>query len=84
MKKVYNLSCVKSEGSDGKTYWQNVGIMIEKDNGKMSIHLDCIPVGNWDGWITINEKKPRDENYQSHKSQVYDDNKGVEEDDIPF
>ena len=38
------------DGQDGKTHWDRVGILIQ-DGDKCSIHLDVIPVGEWNGWL---------------------------------
>ena len=37
-------------GTDGKKVWLKVGVFIEKENGKLSVKLDAIPIG-FDGWI---------------------------------
>ena len=38
----YNLS-VPREGKDGKTYWDKVGVMFERDKGGFSIRLSLFP-----------------------------------------
>lgn len=38
----YNLS-VPREGKDGKTFWDKVGVMFERDKGGFSIRLSLFP-----------------------------------------
>ncbi len=54
--KVYDLLWKKSE-DNGKARWERVGVLITKDDGKMSIKVDLIPVSNWDGWLVVAERK---------------------------
>ncbi|OCC14766.1 hypothetical protein DBT_1826 [Dissulfuribacter thermophilus] len=36
-------------------------VLIEKDNGKMSVKLDTVPVsGQWDGLLVVSERRDRD------------------------
>ena len=32
------------EGSDGKTYWSNLGVMWQNDQGKYSLTFNALPV----------------------------------------
>jgi hypothetical protein len=59
MQKIYDLLWKKSE-ENGKALWEKVGIMIEKNNGKRSLKLDLMPMGTWDGWLVVSEKKTKD------------------------
>lgn len=45
-----------------KKRYQKVGSFFDKD-GNMSIKLDSVPVGNWDGWLSI--KPPLDNTRQN-------------------
>lgn len=51
-----------SEGNE-KTRWTTLGALFEKDNGKMSLKLESMPVGTeWDGWASVfpdDEEKPK-------------------------
>jgi hypothetical protein len=49
---IYNVS-YGSEGAEGKIHWLNCGILIVKDDGKMSIKLNCLPVGECTGWFGV-------------------------------
>lgn len=31
--------------------------MMENEDGKKSVKLDLIPVGSWDGWLVVAERK---------------------------
>lgn len=51
----------KIEGKD-KPRYHNVGILLIKDDGKMSIKLNTIPAGNtWNGWLSVFNQKPKEE-----------------------
>ncbi|MBI5634950.1 MAG: hypothetical protein HZA15_15895 [Nitrospirae bacterium] len=60
--KVYDLLWKKAEDEKtGKARWEKVGVLIEKDEGKMSVKIDLIPATNWDGWLVVSERKAREE-----------------------
>jgi len=55
--KIYDLLWKKSNHEKaGKVFWEKVGILMDKD-GKFSVKMDLIPAGNWDGWLTVSERK---------------------------
>jgi hypothetical protein len=55
--KIYDLLWKKSNHEKaGKVFWEKVGILMDKD-GKFSVKIDLIPAGNWDGWLTVSERK---------------------------
>ena len=58
MSKVYDLLWKKSE-NNGKAQWERVGVMLMKDDGKKSVKLDTLPLGNWEGWLAVSERKPK-------------------------
>ena len=49
---IYNVS-YGSEGAEGKTHWLNCGILVVKDDGKMSLKLNCLPIGDCTGWFGV-------------------------------
>jgi hypothetical protein len=57
------------KGKDDKTQYQNVGILLIKDDGKMSIKLNAIPT-EWDGWLQVYDKKPKDSGAGSDRSHA--------------
>ena len=59
MSKIHDLLWKKSE-TNGKAQWEKVGMLMEKDQGKMSVKLDVLPAGNWDGWLVVAERKSKD------------------------
>lgn len=60
--KVYDLLWKKTEDEKtGKARWEKVGVLIEKEEGKKSIKLDLIPAANWDGWLVVAERKPKED-----------------------
>ncbi|MBI5748488.1 MAG: hypothetical protein HZA00_05125 [Nitrospinae bacterium] len=55
---VYDLlNKVLTEGKDGKDMvrWEKVGVMIEKEDGKLSVKLNLVPV-QWDGWLVVKKR----------------------------
>lgn len=60
--KIYELLWKREEKSedkkDGKTRWENIGVLIEND-GKRSVKINVLPVGDWDGWLTVVERKEK-------------------------
>jgi len=62
--KTYDLIAkvdVSATENGEKAKWQKVGILIEKEKGKYSVKLDCIPISqSWDGWLQVVEKKEKE------------------------
>lgn len=48
---VYNVVARIPQGGD-KSRWTQIGVLIKRDNGKLVIKFDTVPV-NWDGWAEI-------------------------------
>ncbi len=59
MSKIFDLLWKKSE-NDGKAHWERVGVMLVKDDGKKSMKFDVLPVGQWDGWLVVSERKAKE------------------------
>lgn len=55
--KVYDIIWKRRENENGKARWERVGVLLKKDEGKMSIKLDLLPIGNWDGWFVVSERR---------------------------
>jgi hypothetical protein len=75
-----------------KTKWLNCGAVFQKDDGNLSVKIECLPVNMQEGWFNV--FAPRDDNSQSQASSQ---GKGFrnpapaaaqkpidDEDDIPF
>jgi hypothetical protein len=60
---IYDLIWKEGEDKSGKARWSKVGILMEKGDGKKSIKLSTLPVGNWDGWLVVSERKERDDQH---------------------
>ena len=60
----------KYQARDGseKTKWQTIGACFIKDDGKMSIKLEYIPV-NWDGNAQIFDREQRQAPQQGYQQQ---------------
>lgn len=54
---VYNLLHKVQTQINGKNKvrWEKVGVMIEKEDGRLSVKLNLVPV-QWDGWLVVKEK----------------------------
>jgi hypothetical protein len=48
------------QNGEEKTAFDNVGILIMKPDGKVSIKLNAIPV-DWDGWLIAVDKRAKGE-----------------------
>jgi len=59
MSKIYDIVQVKSVEGQDKPFYQNCGIMIVKDDNKISIKLNTVPVGDWNGWFNVFLKKDK-------------------------
>lgn len=59
MSKIFDLLWKKSE-NEGKAQWERVGVMLVKEDGKKSMKLDVLPIGQWDGWLVVSERKPKE------------------------
>lgn len=57
MSKRYDI-CYGRE-SNGKTYWTKCGVMFEKEDGSRSIKLEVVPVGDFNGWLSVFEPKSK-------------------------
>jgi hypothetical protein len=52
---IYNVAYAQKQENSEKSHWLNCGILIVKEDGKMSLKLNAIPV-NCDGWFGVFEK----------------------------
>ena len=51
--KAANGTYTDSNTGEEKTNWVDVGFLNENKDGKKSIKITSIPVGEWDGWVNI-------------------------------
>lgn len=63
----------KDDSEKGK--WHKVGLLIIKDDGRMSIKIDLIPSVNWNGWLTVSKKglikKKYEENNEEYEEEPF-------------
>ncbi len=59
MSKIFDLLWKKSE-NEGKAQWERVGVMLVKEDGKKSMKMDVLPIGQWDGWLVVSERKAKE------------------------
>ncbi len=79
-RKIYNVCRGRDYEASGKqkTQWQRVGVLVI-DGEKISLRLDAIPAGEWDGWLKV---FPKDDGRPGERQAA---GGGSDfEDDIPF
>lgn len=60
--KVFDLLWKKAEDEKtGKARWEKVGVLIEKDEGRMSVKIDLVPAANWNGWLVVSERRAKED-----------------------
>ena len=64
-RKLFNIVRPR-EGNDGKTYWDRHGVLIVKD-GKISVHINSIPTGEWDGWFQVYARDEQEQQTGQHR-----------------
>jgi hypothetical protein len=57
---ICDLHWKRSEDK-GKARWEKVGILMEKNDGKKSVKIDLVPVGQWDGWLVVSERRAKED-----------------------
>lgn len=77
------------KSGEEKTRWVKMGVVIQRQDGSMSMKLESIPVG-WNGWANLWEPKPRDGETRPQKPAATAPRKSAQDDlanipdDIPF
>jgi hypothetical protein len=56
---IYDL--LKRSADKGRARWEKVGVTMGKDDGKRSVKIDLVPVGHWDGWLVVSERRARED-----------------------
>jgi hypothetical protein len=85
MRQIYNVVRGRDiEGRQGKkTVWDRVGMLLI-DGDKISLRLDTIPAGQWDGWLKAfprdDERRPANGAPPAPRGGAFDEF----EDDVPF
>lgn len=60
-KKIMDIVSGREVQGREKKVWQKHGILIVGDDGRVSIKLESIPVGDgWNGWLSVFEQKERE------------------------
>jgi hypothetical protein len=69
-------------GGEEKTAWTRIGSLLVKDDGKMSLKLDALPLPNDKGevWVSFFEPKPREEKPSGGGNRPSD----IDNDEVPF
>ena len=79
-----------------KARYLNIGKLFKRDDGSISLKIDSMPVGAWEGWVNFSDPLPRDGHgsaagtaanratYQAHQSVQAPPAAPDFDDDIPF
>jgi hypothetical protein len=60
--KIFNVVHGRKDAKDdSKTFWSKCGILLKKDDGKISLKLESLPVGEWDGWLSVFEQDKKED-----------------------
>lgn len=78
---VFSTGEYEKDG-EKKKRWSKAGAVFQRDDGRMSIKFEAMPVGEWSGWMNIFEK--RDEPKQPKQENKPIDNEPINLSDIPF
>lgn len=63
------VSAREIPGSDKKA-WSKHGIVLIGEDGRMSIKLESLPVGNeFNGWLSVFEQKPREDRQPAQQQE---------------
>ena len=58
--KIYDLMFVETAAGKEKPNYNKCGILIVKDDGRVSVKINTLPVSkDWDGWLSAFENKPK-------------------------
>lgn len=91
-KKTYDVCTGRkytTNQGEEKTAWTPIGKLFIKDDGKMSVKLEALPLPNEKGevWLSVFEPRPKDGQQTPHnaaKSNGYQAAPPAIDDDIPF
>jgi hypothetical protein len=85
-KTLYHVAFARS-GNNGKTHWQRLGVLLHNPDKPhpFSIHLDALPAGEWDGWLSCFIKTDDDNRSpgRSHSANPADED-NADYPNIPF
>lgn len=76
-------ACAPRPGKEGKTFWHRVGTAFVKEDGKIGLLFDSLPLPDKEGRVNVQlfEPKPKDEQPGGQTDAKADDMEG---DGIPF
>ncbi len=53
IKKLMAANGNYQKDGEEKTNWVRVGTMFKSTEGKFSIKIEALPIGEWDGWVQL-------------------------------
>lgn len=57
-KTVFNVAHGRPIPNSSKSAWNKVGVLIvDSEKERISLHLDSIPAGEWNGWLSVFPKE---------------------------
>jgi hypothetical protein len=76
--------CSPRTKKDGSTYWHRVGTAFHKDDGKIGLVFDSLPLPGQDGRVNVQlfDRKPKDGEAEPKKPTMAGG--GDMDDEIPF
>ena len=78
---VFSTGEYEKDG-EKKKRWSKAGAVFQRDDGRMSIKFEAMPVGDWSGWMNIFEK--HDESNQSKQENRPINDEPIDLSKIPF
>ena len=67
----------QTANGDEKSRWMKCGVVIEGDDGRLSLKLEAVPIGEFSGWFSLFPPKDRQERQSEDRRPEFNDN-------IPF
>lgn len=65
---LYDIVRKRPLDKSDKVVWDKIGILI-MDGDKISIRLNAIPVGDWDGWLRVYPRTEEDKPKATHQTK---------------
>jgi hypothetical protein len=78
-------ACAPRPGKEGKTFWHRVGTAFVKEDGKIGLLFDSLPLPDKDGRVNVQLFEPKPKDSEATQSGAASAQSGQDMDDeIPF
>jgi hypothetical protein len=76
----------QDRNGETRSRWKNIGTMFTRDDGGFAIKIDSLPIGTWDGWISVFGKEDRGGGQAGRQGRAAgrQEDMGGLDDEIPF